>query len=247
MALGRKDFSPDTRIAANIEYLSNYVYRLVFNDNYWQAVSSQVKSDVVLQPNRTTDFMPSLPRTRPEIRRIERRGRGPHPPPAQLAIRCARRLWERRRLYWGLGSSHWPSRSLRIRIPCPQHRPLRSVPASLHAHRGGTDGASCRKPHCAPRTTAEARSRSDRRQWRHPRREPRSFDAACIAEASLDVRPPALERDFSLGVGARVLRHVIEPELRYHFVGGIGSQAREHADGGYLRHRHRHRRGGIFH
>ena len=47
-----------------------------------------------------------------------------------------------------------------------------------------------------------------------------------FGEASLDLRPPALVRDFSLGRGARTLRHVIEPELFYHFVGGVGSQAR---------------------
>ena len=31
-------------------------------------------------------------------------------------------------------------------------------------------------------------------------------------EASVDVRPPALERDFTFGIN-RILRHVIEPEL----------------------------------
>jgi len=44
------------------------------------------------------------------------------------------------------------------------------------------------------------------------------------AEASLDIRPPALERDFTMG--HRILRHVIEPELTYRFVGGIGQKAR---------------------
>jgi LPS-assembly protein len=43
-------------------------------------------------------------------------------------------------------------------------------------------------------------------------------------EASLDLRPPAVERDFTLG--NHVLRHVIEPELLYRFVGGIGVKAR---------------------
>jgi LPS-assembly protein len=46
------------------------------------------------------------------------------------------------------------------------------------------------------------------------------------AEAFIDVRPPALERDFTVGHWHRQLRHVIEPEFTYHFVGGIGSQAR---------------------
>ena len=45
------------------------------------------------------------------------------------------------------------------------------------------------------------------------------------AEASVDIRPPALERDFQLPRWNRVLRHVIEPELTYRFVGGIGTQA----------------------
>ncbi len=45
-ALGRKDLGSETRLAGNVEYLSSYVYRLVFNDNYWQAVSSEVQSDV---------------------------------------------------------------------------------------------------------------------------------------------------------------------------------------------------------
>jgi len=44
------------------------------------------------------------------------------------------------------------------------------------------------------------------------------------AEASIDIRPPAFERDFTMG--NRVLRHVVEPELTYRFVGGIGQKAR---------------------
>ncbi len=49
--LGRKDFSPETRVAGAMEYLSSYVYRLVFDDNYAQAISSQVASDVVFTHN----------------------------------------------------------------------------------------------------------------------------------------------------------------------------------------------------
>src|SRR5580698_3799926 len=49
--LGRKDFTSQTRLAGNMEYLSSYVYRLVFDDNYSQAISSQVASDVVFTHN----------------------------------------------------------------------------------------------------------------------------------------------------------------------------------------------------
>ncbi|MGB6192792.1 MAG: hypothetical protein WBF42_10015, partial [Terracidiphilus sp.] len=45
-------------------------------------------------------------------------------------------------------------------------------------------------------------------------------------EASVDIRTPALERDFVLGRWNRMLRHVIEPELKYSYVGGIGAEAR---------------------
>ena len=41
----------------------------------------------------------------------------------------------------------------------------------------------------------------------------------------MDVRPPAVERDYEFAGWNRVLRHVIEPELTYKYVGGIGTQA----------------------
>jgi LPS-assembly protein len=45
-------------------------------------------------------------------------------------------------------------------------------------------------------------------------------------EAAVDIRGPALERDFELPWWHRELRHVIEPELNYRYIGGIGTQAR---------------------
>jgi LPS-assembly protein len=46
-------------------------------------------------------------------------------------------------------------------------------------------------------------------------------------EASVDLRPPAFERDFALPGWNRVLRHVIEPEFFYRYVDGIGTQERK--------------------
>jgi len=57
-AVGSKDFSEYTRLAGTAEYLSSYVYRLVFDDNYTQATSSQVKSNVALVHTRN-GFIPS--------------------------------------------------------------------------------------------------------------------------------------------------------------------------------------------
>ena len=42
--VGRHDFSGQTRIAANVEYLSSYVYREAFTENFNQAVSSDILS-----------------------------------------------------------------------------------------------------------------------------------------------------------------------------------------------------------
>ena len=49
---GRIDLTPETRVAANIEYLSSYIYKLVFNDNYTQAVSSEVHSTLSVTHNQ---------------------------------------------------------------------------------------------------------------------------------------------------------------------------------------------------
>ena len=42
--LGRHDFSPETRVAANIEYLSSYLYREAFSESFNQAVSTDIVS-----------------------------------------------------------------------------------------------------------------------------------------------------------------------------------------------------------
>lgn len=42
--LGRHDFSPEMRVAANIEYLSSYVYREAFSESFNQAVSTDIVS-----------------------------------------------------------------------------------------------------------------------------------------------------------------------------------------------------------
>ena len=41
---GRHDFAPETRVAANIEYLSSYIYREAFSESFNQAVSTDIVS-----------------------------------------------------------------------------------------------------------------------------------------------------------------------------------------------------------
>jgi LPS-assembly protein len=46
-------------------------------------------------------------------------------------------------------------------------------------------------------------------------------------EASVDLRPPTMERDFTLSRWNRELRHVLEPEITYRYLTGIGAQAQK--------------------
>jgi LPS-assembly protein len=225
VAFGRKDFSENTRAAGTAEYLSNYIYRLVFNDNYYLAVSSEVASDVALTHNHD-GFIPSVTLGRFETYASSTNGdeaRILHLPSVRYDV-LNRPLGDSP-FYWSAGSSadylsrsepHFHARNVgrfdfypHLSMPLvfggwsvvPEVA-LRdtfytvSQDPDLTGIRGGT-----------PTISHHILNRSD-------------------LEASVTVRPPAIERDFDLGIGDHILRHVIEPELFYHFVGGIGSQAR---------------------
>jgi LPS-assembly protein len=224
-ALGRKDFSPDTRVAGNVEYLSNYVYRLVFNDNYWQAVSSEVKSEVFFSQNRN-GFMPSARATRVQTFASSIPGdeaRILHLP--SLRFDALDHPVGTSPAYWGMGSS--------------LSHLARSEPG-FHAHNVGRLDIY---PHLSMPIVAGGWSivpQGALRVTYYSGRQIPDLTAAksgvpevshdpitrLYGAASLDLRPPALERDFILHRWNRTLRHVIEPELTYRFVGGIGRTAR---------------------
>jgi LPS-assembly protein len=225
VAQGRQDFSPDTRIAGNLEYLSNYVYRLVFNDNYWLAVSSEVKSEAFFSQNRH-GFMPSVRMARMQTFAGSAPGeeaRILHLPSIRFDV--LDQPLGPSALYWGMGSSlaHLG----------------RSEPG-FHAHNVGRIDVY---PHISMPIVAGGWSivpEGGLRATYYTGRQLPDLAGAnggipgfshdplhrFYGEASLDLRPPAMERDFALGRWNRTLRHVIEPELFYHFVGGIGSAAR---------------------
>ncbi len=225
VALGRKDFSPETRIAGNAEYLSSYIYRLVFNDNYWQAVSSEVKSDAFFTKN-ISGFIPSVRVARTQTFAGSTEGdeaRILHLPSVRFDV-LDRPLYTST-FYWGMGSS-------------VAH--LGRAEPGFHAHNVGridlyphlsmpiVGGGWSIVPEAALRLTFYSGSVVPDLRGTNGGIPAVSHDPLrrTYGEASLDVRPPAFERDFTLGRWNRILRHVIEPELTYHFVGGIGSGAR---------------------
>jgi LPS-assembly protein len=223
--MGRKDLSPSTRVAGAIEYLSSYVYRLVFNDNYAQATSSEVASDVVLTHNhdgvipaawldRFQSFAGTANGDEVKILRLP-----------LLRYDVLDRPFGDSPLYWGLESSlGYLNRS----EPFFHSRNVVRGDVYPHLSMPFTAGGWSFVPEIALRDTVYTISQTPTLTgpFTVPKIDHSALNRADL-EASVDIRPPALERDFELPMWHRELRHVIEPELTYRYVGGIGAQARD--------------------
>ena len=222
---GSKDFSDYTRLGGTAEYLSSYVYRLVFDDNYAQATSSQVKSNIALVHARN-GFVPSASFERFQTFASTASGnevRILHLPDLRYDI--LDRPLNDSHVYWGLGSSvSYMSRSepnFHARnLGRFDFSPHITLPVNLDGWAFTLEGSlrdtgytSSQIPDLVPRT-------GDLPTISHDPLNRKSISA------SVDIRPPALERDFTLGHD-RILRHVIEPELTYKYTGGIGAQERD--------------------
>jgi LPS-assembly protein len=224
VALGRKDLTPDTRLAGNVEYLSSYIYRLVFNDNYSQAVSSEVASDLSVT-HEHDGFIPSIALGRFQSFASSTSGdevRILHLPAVRYDV--LDRPLGNSPIYWGLDSSI--SHMGRAEPGFHAHNvgridfyPHMSVPFAV--------GGWSVTPEVALRETFYSGSQVPDLTGANGGIPTVSHDALNRAdgEASVDIRPPALERDFTLRRWDRQLRHVIEPEITYRYVGGIRAQA----------------------
>jgi LPS-assembly protein len=223
-ALGRKDFSPETRIAGNIEYLSSYIYRLVFNDNYSQAVSSAVASDVFLA-NTHNGLVSSVSLDRFQTFASSTTGdeaRIIHLP--NLRYDVVDRPLGPSPFYWGLGSSgSYMGRS----EPGLHARNVGRIDFYPHLSLPFGGGGWSVVPEAAVRDTFYSISQIPDLSGERggiPRVSHDPLNRADV-EASVDIRPPALERNFLLSRWNRELRHVIETQFTYRYVGGIGAQA----------------------
>jgi LPS-assembly protein len=244
--LGRKDLGSEMRLSANIDYLSSYIYRLVFNDDFWQAVSSDVRSNVSLT-HAHKGFIPSLSlerfqsfagttgsnETTTEINGNQ--ARILHLP--SLRFDVLDRPLGPPKLYGGMGSSlAFMDRA----EPGEPISPGGLIGNSFHARNAGRfdfyphlflplsgDGWSI-TAEAAVRETAYTISQTPDLGGVNGGVPTISHDALNRSdfEASVDARPPAVERDFTLTRWNRTLRHVIEPEFTYRYVAGIGAQAR---------------------
>ena len=224
VALGRKDLTANTRVAGIVEYLSSYLYRLVFNDNYAQAVSSEVASDLALTHERN-GFAPSVSFDRFQTFASSTNGdeaRIMHLPSLRYDV-LDRPLFTSP-LYGGLESSlNYLSRS----EPHFHARNVGRIDVYPHLSLPLAAGGWSFVPEVAVRDTFYTISQIPDLTGARSGTPSISHDPLNRAdvEASVDIRPPAFERDFALTGWNRELRHVIEPELTYRYVGGIGAQA----------------------
>ena len=224
-AQGRKDISPETRVSGIVEYLSSYVYRLVFDDNYSQATSSEVSSDLGLI-HAHNGLIPSVSLDRFQTFASTANGDEAkilHLPTVRYDV--LDRPLGASPLEWGFHSSlSYLNRSepdFHVRnVGRMDFYPHLSLPFSA--------GGWSFDPEAALRDTFYTISQYPDLTGANggiPTISHQPINRSDI-EASLDIRPPALERDFTLPFWNRALRHVIEPELTYRYVGGIGPSAR---------------------
>jgi len=222
--LGRQDLSPNTRVAGTMEYLSSYVYRLVFDDNYSQAISSEVTSEVVATHERN-GIVPSLWLDR--FQSFANTSNGNEVKILRLPLLrydIMDRPLHDSPLYWGFRSSlgylnrsepNFHSRNV-VRMDFYPH-------LSMPIEAGGWSIL----PEVAFRDTfytiSQIPNLSTTREIPTISHDPVN---RVDLEAQIDVRAPVLERDFELPFWHRELRHMIEPELNYRYVGGIGAEAR---------------------
>jgi LPS-assembly protein len=224
VAQGRKDLTPETRLAGNVEFLSRYVYRLVFNDNFLQAVSSEVQSNLSLTHTHN-GYIASGSMARFQSFASAANGdeaRILHLP--NLRFDVLDRPLGASMLYWGMASSlGFMNRSE------PEFHARNAVRYDLYPHLtlplsgGGWNLVA----EAALRETAYSLSQTPNLSTTGNGTPTLSQDALNRGdfEASLDLRPPAFERDFTINHWNRELRHVIEPEISYNYVAGIGAQA----------------------
>ena len=225
-AEGRKDFSPNTRLAGNVEYLSRYVYRLVFNDTYSQAVNSQVRSTLGLTHNtdgyvtsgwfgRHQNFASSA--TGDEVRILHLPG---------LRFDVPERPFSISPFYWGMESSMgYLGRS----EPDFHARNIGRLDVYPHLVLPLESAGWLLVPQVAVRETFYTGSQTpdlDGMNNGTPYLKHDPLNRTNV-EVSVDLRPPAVERDFTLTRWGRQMRHVIEPELTYRYVTGIGSSAQK--------------------
>ncbi len=227
---GRHDFSPRTRVAANVEYLSSYIYREAFSDNFNQAVTSDIVSTAYATHHRNGIELGALADRYQGIKFVgfgsnpQQQVRIFHVPTLSLAST------EHRLRGTGLQLSLEASAS-GLKRSQPNFatggiverfdlHPEAAYPFSLGAWRV--------RPAVAVRETLYTRSAAPLRAGQTPVESSAGLSRSDF-EFALDLRAPVLTRTFRPTVLPAILgselRHTIEPELTYRLATGVSNFA----------------------
>jgi LPS-assembly protein len=215
-----------SRLAADLEYLSSYPYREAFTENFNQAVSSDILS-IGYATHQTDGYAFSLRADRYQgLKQIatpttgEEQIRIFHAPSLDVAS-TDHRIGESR-LFWNVDGAiaglkrvqpNFATTGLTWRLDV---RPQITLPLNA----GGWHFVSS----IAARETAYTRSRQTPYVTPTPVESSSALNRADF-EASVDVRPPVLERTFDSRFTHKFfgseIKHTIEPEVTYRYVTGI--------------------------
>ena len=220
---GRHDFSPFTRAVTDVEYLSSYVYRQAFEENYSVAINSEVKSQAFLMHSkgglsesvlfdRYQSFQNSS-QPGDEIRIL-------HLPSIQFDgndhyLGTTPLMWGANVSVAGLSRSEPDFKT---------SREIRRVDFYPHLYMPLSYAGWTLKPEIAIRNTFYSRSQHPGAVGALPTESQASLNRADF-EAGVELRPPVVERDFDASWLTHLLggdlRHTIEPDIAYRYMSGI--------------------------
>lgn len=223
---GRYDLSDHTRVAADVEYLSSFVYRQAFTDNFNQAVSSDITS-YVYGTHAVNGYVASLEADRyqglkqvttgQQIRifrapLLEAEALERHPGKSPLVWSVLTQFAALKRTQ-GTPTTNGFATDFVGRLDV---HPRMSLPFSLAGFRF--------RPVVGLRDTYYTRSRTPTLLPGPTPVEVQVPLNRLLTEAEIEVRAPILEKTYDTGVFSRLLglqaRHTIEPELRYRYADG---------------------------
>ncbi|MEI9978758.1 MAG: LPS assembly protein LptD [Edaphobacter sp.] len=232
---GRHDFSPQTRVVADAEYLSSYIYREAFAESFSLAVSSDILSILygVHEQNgyaesvRTDRYqglkMAAVPATATTPATPEEEVRIFHAP--SIDFSSTEHALGTSGLFWTLEASeaglsrvqpNFSTGGLTQRFDI---HPELVYPLSFSGwHLRAAAGL---------RETMYSRSRQTPYVPGEPPVELSAWLNRADGEVEVDLRPPVVERTFDSAKVEKLfghdLRHTIEPELTYRYVGGVNN------------------------
>ena len=190
----------------------------------------------------------------PSLSRSIASSRSPAPPTAMkyafcICLFCARHSRSASRRSprsIGAGSFARIPEPLRADFPCAQRRAASIFTRTSHAPstRGRLELHGLKPPFRDTAYTISQTPRPDSDYWRNSHHQPRSSEPHWHLEASVDVRPPALERDFDFPAASRAApcdraRADLPLRRRHRPAGAQRAAVRHH------RHRHQHQRAGF--